>query len=235
MVISEEQAEGIKLKLLEQIDKVPNESRDSIRTQIEGMTPNQVEDFLKKNNSMDKCIFCSIIEGTSSSVKLYETEIVLIILDIKPLSKGHSLILLKEHGGKVTEEIKKMGEELGQFYKDKFEAKSYETHEIEVMGHFALEVIPIYGDETERYSVTNDILLKIKDEIGELNFIKEDQVVEEPEEVDERNTLVEKEEESEEVVEESNEEIDEENDEIEEYYGVKRKYPDLDYFPNRIP
>lgn len=47
-----------------------------------------------KNND---CIFCKIISGNISSVTIYEDELFKVILDRGPASKGHALILPKNH------------------------------------------------------------------------------------------------------------------------------------------
>ncbi|KAH9303322.1 hypothetical protein KI387_014905, partial [Taxus chinensis] len=44
-----------------------------------------------------KCVFCDIIRGRAPALKLYEDETCLCILDINPLSHGHSLIIPKSH------------------------------------------------------------------------------------------------------------------------------------------
>jgi histidine triad (HIT) family protein len=44
-----------------------------------------------------QCIFCQIIEGKVPSKKVYEDAQVLAILDINPASKGHVLVMPKEH------------------------------------------------------------------------------------------------------------------------------------------
>lgn len=46
---------------------------------------------------MEDCIFCKIIRGEIPSYKVHETEDVFVMLDINPLSKGHLLVLPKEH------------------------------------------------------------------------------------------------------------------------------------------
>ncbi|MBP3891024.1 MAG: HIT family protein [Solobacterium sp.] len=43
------------------------------------------------------CIFCSIINHEIPSRVIYEDENVLSILDINPLSKGHTLVMPKKH------------------------------------------------------------------------------------------------------------------------------------------
>lgn len=43
------------------------------------------------------CIFCKIANGDIPSTTIHETEELRVILDISPASKGHALILPKEH------------------------------------------------------------------------------------------------------------------------------------------
>lgn len=43
------------------------------------------------------CIFCKIANGEIPSATLYEDEGFRVILDVNPASKGHALILPKEH------------------------------------------------------------------------------------------------------------------------------------------
>ncbi|KAK9138928.1 hypothetical protein Sjap_009522 [Stephania japonica] len=43
------------------------------------------------------CVFCKIIRGDSPSFKIYEDDVCLCILDINPLTHGHSLIIPKHH------------------------------------------------------------------------------------------------------------------------------------------
>ena len=45
----------------------------------------------------DDCIFCKIANGDIPSATLYEDEEFRLILDLGPASKGHALILPKEH------------------------------------------------------------------------------------------------------------------------------------------
>jgi len=46
---------------------------------------------------MSECIFCKIIEGSIPSAKIYEDEHVYAFMDIMPLTKGHTLIIPKNH------------------------------------------------------------------------------------------------------------------------------------------
>jgi histidine triad (HIT) family protein len=43
------------------------------------------------------CVFCAIAAGEIPSFKVYEDDLVLAYLDINPFSKGHTLVIPKEH------------------------------------------------------------------------------------------------------------------------------------------
>ena len=51
----------------------------------------------------DNCIFCKIINGEIPSHVLYEDEQFKVILDVNPATKGHALILPKEHYANLYE------------------------------------------------------------------------------------------------------------------------------------
>jgi histidine triad (HIT) family protein len=46
---------------------------------------------------MSDCIFCKIIKGEIPCDKIYEDDKIFSFLDINPVSKGHALIIPKEH------------------------------------------------------------------------------------------------------------------------------------------
>lgn len=46
---------------------------------------------------MEKCIFCEIVAGNIPATKVYEDEHFIAFLDINPVTKGHTLLIPKEH------------------------------------------------------------------------------------------------------------------------------------------
>ncbi len=46
---------------------------------------------------MEDCVFCKIVSGDLPSLKIYENDLLAVIMDIMPLSEGHTLILPKAH------------------------------------------------------------------------------------------------------------------------------------------
>ncbi len=51
----------------------------------------------------DNCIFCKIANGAIPAATLYEDDDFRVILDLGPASRGHALILPKEHFADVTQ------------------------------------------------------------------------------------------------------------------------------------
>lgn len=49
------------------------------------------------------CIFCKIISGQIPNFTVYEDEYVLAFLDVFPCSKGHTVVVPKEHVGNLFE------------------------------------------------------------------------------------------------------------------------------------
>lgn len=47
------------------------------------------------------CIFCKIVNGLIPNHRIYEDEKVVAFLDIKPVSKGHTLVIPKVHADDV--------------------------------------------------------------------------------------------------------------------------------------
>lgn len=52
---------------------------------------------------VSNCIFCKIVAGEIDSITIYEDETFRVIFDISPASKGHAIILPKEHAANIYE------------------------------------------------------------------------------------------------------------------------------------
>ena len=108
----------------------------------------------------DNCIFCKIANGEIPSRTLYEDADFRVILDLAPATRGHALILPKEHAdnlyelpeetaGKVLVIAKKMIEKIT----DKMQCDGFNLvqNNGEVAGqtvsHFHIHLIPRYRDD----------------------------------------------------------------------------------------
>ncbi len=109
---------------------------------------------------MENCIFCKIAKGEIPSYKIYEDKDIFAFLDIKPFSKGHCLVIPKQHFEnifdidenilkKVAVVAKKMCEKIkNTLHADgiRLSQSNGKTAGQEIM-HFHLHIIPRYeGD-----------------------------------------------------------------------------------------
>ena len=49
------------------------------------------------------CVFCAIVAGEAPAVRIYEDQDYLAILDVRPFTRGHTLVLPKRHTVDVTD------------------------------------------------------------------------------------------------------------------------------------
>ena len=110
----------------------------------------------------DNCFFCKLAYGVFPTNSIYEDEDFNVILDASPATKGHALILPKEHYAnmfEIDDDILAKAAKL---------AKKIMTHEKEILGcdgynlvqnngeaagqtvfHFHMHLIPRYSDNNE--------------------------------------------------------------------------------------
>lgn len=136
----------------------------------------------------ETCIFCKIIKGEIPSYTIYEDEDFKVILDINPASKGHAIILPKQHAANIYE----LPEELAA--KAMVLAKKLASHMTEKLGcdgfnliqnngevagqtvfHFHLHLIPRYQDGKNKDLLTWNQLQYREGEAEELTkLLKQD-------------------------------------------------------------
>lgn len=49
------------------------------------------------------CVFCDIVSGSAPAVRIHEDDRYLAILDIRPIVRGHTLVIPKEHHVDLTD------------------------------------------------------------------------------------------------------------------------------------
>lgn len=49
------------------------------------------------------CVFCDIVAGEAPAIRVYEDDDYLAILDIRPFSRGHTLVIPKRHSVDLTD------------------------------------------------------------------------------------------------------------------------------------
>ena len=196
-MLTPEQTEHIKKQLIEHIEKgFPKDKHEFAKKQIESMNSEQLEEFLKKNKLMQAtktpqtaqkpqgCIFCSIVSGETSSYKINENKKALAVLEINPVSKGHTIIIPKEHLSsteKIPQLVFSLAKNVARRLKIKLKPKNTEISSSNLFGHEILNVIALYGDENtaekhpakpEELAELQKILIKTKKSTQRVKKIK---------------------------------------------------------------
>ena len=131
----------------------------------------------------ENCIFCKIIGGEIPSNTIYEDDEFKVILDASPASKGHALILPKEHYADIYEIDEKtaghamqLAKKLAKHMTDVLKCDGFNivqnNHEIagQTVFHFHMHLIPRKaGDqavpEWEHLSLSDDEMKEICDKM----------------------------------------------------------------------
>ena len=177
-MLSKEEAEEIRQNIIQQIESTfPVGQIAGARQQIESMNPEELEDFLKKNklikeeNSSDSpagCIFCSIASDKMKSCKIGENKEAIAVLEINPISKGHAMIIPRNHEENAPKEAMILAEEISKKLKKKLKPKEVKISKLKLFGHETISVLPVYRNEdfnSEKKKANMEELEKIKDEL----------------------------------------------------------------------
>jgi len=69
-------------------------------------------------NKKEDCVFCKIVSGEIPAEKVYEDDNFIVFNDIKPVSKGHCLIVTKKHYKTILDMPSSLGTELVDLIKN---------------------------------------------------------------------------------------------------------------------
>lgn len=111
----------------------------------------------------DSCIFCKIANGAIPSKTIYEDEDFRVILDLGPATKGHALILPKEHSANLYElpdetasKVMVLAKKMATKMTEKLSCDGFNIvqNNGEVAGqtvmHYHLHLIPRYLDDGQK-------------------------------------------------------------------------------------
>ena len=111
----------------------------------------------------ENCIFCKIANGEIPSKTLYEDESYRVILDLGPATKGHALILPKDHYANLFElpeesaaGVMKLAKKLGAQMKENLKADGFNLVQNngecagQTVFHFHLHLIPRYEGDGQK-------------------------------------------------------------------------------------
>lgn len=131
----------------------------------------------------DNCIFCKLANGDIPTRAIYEDDMFKVILDNAPATKGHALILPKDHAANLFElpeetatEAMKLAKKMAGKMRDILKCDGFNLlqNNGEVAGqtifHFHVHLIPRYKDDNQEITMkpthpTDEQLDAIRDEL----------------------------------------------------------------------
>ena len=151
-----EQTEQIKKQLILQIESVfPDEKKEIAKKQISNMNPQELEEFIKKNNlatqKNQENPFRLIISGKIQSYLVEENKYALAVLEINPISKGHTIIIPKKQIAerkKIPKYLTSFANKVAKKIKTRLKPTNISVSISNILGETIINILPIYQDET---------------------------------------------------------------------------------------
>lgn len=175
-MLTEEQASQIKSQIIDNISSTfPGDKKASAIQQLNSMNHEQLEQFILDNKMIknvdpnQQCVFCSIISGDISGIKIAENQHATAFLEINPISQGHSIIIPKTHTEKCPQEAYSLAEDISKKLTHVFSPKNIEIVPSSMFGHEIINVIPVFENETlhsPRNQATHEDLEKVREQLS---------------------------------------------------------------------
>ncbi|GAJ20878.1 unnamed protein product, partial [marine sediment metagenome] len=167
-MLPEEQIAQIKQQLIQQIDSTfPEDKKEFAKQQIEAMNSEQLEEFLKQNKLIktqttqvpqtqqepqtQQSIFRNIVSGQISSSKIDENKYAIAVLEINPVSKGHTILIPKQEATsveKIPQPVFSLAKKVSKKIKSKLKPKEVKISSSNAFGEFIINVFPVYENES---------------------------------------------------------------------------------------
>ena len=177
MPLTQEQSAEIKKQLLKQVEQLPQENKEEIKKYIQELNPFQLEEFLKQNKiqiseqglsqeqKSEKPIFQSIVDGEIPSYKIDENKKAVAILEINPLSKGHSIVIPKKQvpTEKIPKSAMSLAQKIAKKIKSKLKPEDIKIETSNFQNYPMINIIPIYKDvKLEKKKVSEKELIEMQ-------------------------------------------------------------------------
>jgi diadenosine tetraphosphate (Ap4A) HIT family hydrolase len=185
MTLTPENEKQIRNQLIEQINNnFPENDRKEAISRIENMNTEEIENFLVENKLIKSGeedspkVFRMILEGKIPSFKVGENDSAIAVLEINPISEGHTIIIPKQpaiNASSLTDKNFELAKEI----QDKLTA-IYSPKEVKIIstnsfGEEIINIFPVYTEEhlnSKRNNSDKKELEKIKEKMDK-TIIKE--------------------------------------------------------------
>ncbi|MEK6832433.1 MAG: HIT domain-containing protein [Nanoarchaeota archaeon] len=192
MEITDEQIEEFKRQIIQQIESTfSEEKKEPAIERINLMNKEEFIEFLKKNKLLaseqaeqeqdgeqpteqaQKLIqnenpFRLIIEGKIPSYQIDENKDSIAVLEIKPISKAHIIIIPKKpvaESGKIQQSVFSLAKKISKKIKTKFKPKEILISSSYALGETIINILPVYSNESlnsQRKQISSEELEELK-------------------------------------------------------------------------
>ena len=175
MALTPQQVIELKAQLKEQVQNLPADQKKQTEEYIDSMSPEAIELMLQQQQSSDgeKTIFRRIVEKEIDSVIVDENSDSIAVLDINPISQGHTLVIPK-HAAPDPKAISQgafsLAKNISEKISHRLKAKSVRLETEKKFGEAVIHLIPIYDKDltlsSPRQKASTEELKKISSEIN---------------------------------------------------------------------
>jgi histidine triad (HIT) family protein len=150
MTLTPEEIEEVKAQLREQVQNLPESQKSQALQQIDSLSPQAIENLVNQQReklASEKTIYRMIIDKEVDSVKIGEDDFAIAVLEINPISKGHTLIIPKtvvSEKKNIPAGVFALAEKVSGKLTEGLGAKSIETQTEIKFGEKIINLIPIY-------------------------------------------------------------------------------------------
>lgn len=154
MALTAQQVKELKGQLEAQIASLPAEKRAQAQAQIDALSDEEIESMLEeqkqtgpKSTKSDKSIFRMIVDKEIKAYYIDENKEGIAVLDINPVSKGHTIII----PSKAVTDVKliptsafKLAKKIAKKIESKLKAKSVDLQTESKFGEAIINLVPSY-------------------------------------------------------------------------------------------
>lgn len=197
MEITDEQIEEFRMQIIQQIESsFAEEKKEPAIERINSMNKGEFIEFLKKNKllsseqdkkqlneeskiaSQNETPFRLIAEGKIPSYQIDENKNSIAVLEIKPISKAHIIIIPKKAvsgSDKLPQSIFSLAKRISKKIKTKFKPKEVLISSSYALGETIINIIPVYSNESldsPRKQISKEELEELKNILEKKRKIK---------------------------------------------------------------
>lgn len=169
MALTPEEVEELKDQLRQQVAHLPEQQKQAALSQIANLSPQALEAMIAQQQQSgagkgqggqsQKGVFRAIVDGEIKSFIIAENKDSIAVLDIKPISKGHTIIIPKKpivEAKSLPNSSLSLAKRIAKKISKKLKSKSAEIQTEYKFGEMIVNIIPVYDKSLNILSPRSD-------------------------------------------------------------------------------